>query len=118
MYLGATGISIRVACKAWISSYLTVAWLFPPGARGWMGLANVTLGESVSLYPSPPDGQLKEVTDRWADTCIALPYGTMLSSRAARGKTFDYDVAAGHIDQLEQMLTEIIPTLATLPPPD
>ncbi len=115
--LGSTGISIRVACKAWTHNFITLVWLFPPDTGGWMGLVNVTFGDSVSLYESPPEGDLKNVIDHWADMCAALPFGIEVPTRGARGKTFDYDDAAQNIGELEQMLTEIIPDIASLPAP-
>ena len=112
---GSSGISIRVACKPWTYDYVSVAWLFPPGVTGWGGLIDITFGESITLYESPPDGALKEVIDHWAGACIGVPDGKAPPPKWARGKTFDYDAAAQNIDQLEQMLAEIIPALANLP---
>ncbi len=114
---GSSGISIRVACKPWTYDYVTVAWLFPPDANGWGGLSNVSFGQAVSLYDSPPDGELKEVTDRWAAECTELLFGGALPPSTAVGTTFDYDVAAQNIDELERMLSEVIPALASLPSP-
>ena len=117
VYFGTAGVSIRAECKPWTFKSITVAWLFPPGASGWATLRNVTFGEAVSLYDFPPDGELKEVTDRWASDCSALPFGVAPAVNVARGKTFGYDDAAQNIDELEQMLVEIIPVLASLPTP-
>jgi len=115
---GSSGISIRVTCKPWTYDYVTVAWLFPPGANGWGGLSNVSFGQAVSLYDSPPGGELKEVTDRWAAECSELPFGGTLPPSTAVGRRFNYDEAASNIDQLEQMLGEIIPALTNLPAAD
>ena len=65
IYFGSTGVSIRAACSAWKFDYATVAWLFPPGTRGWMGLTGTTFGDSVSLYQPPPEGEFREAIDRW-----------------------------------------------------
>ena len=114
--IGTTGISIRVECEAWAYKYLTVAWLFLPGRGGWAGLSNANFGEAASLYKPPPAGDLKDVLDAWADSCNNLTFGGPVSKNTARGKTFDYDDLTSNVDQLEEMLGEIIPRLAQLPP--
>lgn len=40
---GSAGVSIRIAVPD-RSEPVTVAWLFPPGRSGWMGLTDLTLG--------------------------------------------------------------------------
>ena len=113
---GPTRMSIRAACEPWRYPYVTVAWLYLPETPGFGGLKNITFGEWISLSKLPPDGELKEVIDRWAKTCgETLAFGETPPSSTARGKIVGYDDAVAHIDKLERMLREIIPELAGLP---
>ena len=49
VYKGTVGFSVRVKTS---SGPISIAWLYPPGKAGWMGLTDLTLGyDLASEYP-------------------------------------------------------------------
>ena len=111
---GSKGISVRVPCEPWGNPFVTVAWLFPPERLGWLGLRNVSFGEAISDYEPGPESDLKDVIDQWVSMCADLKFGTPIRTKGIRGMTCDYGDAVQNIHELERLLREIIPRLASL----
>jgi hypothetical protein len=67
---GTAGTSIRVPISS-RKNPLSVAWLFPPGVSGWMGLLDLTLGfDSNSAGETP---SLASALEDYVEKVAALP---------------------------------------------
>ena len=102
---GTAGVSLR-APNPFRREPLTVAWVFPPGRSGWMGLRDVTLG-----FDPWSGEQLKgaEVALEWY---LRVVSGVELAEPVRAGNLKAYHFAAGafasHKSQLEEILAELV----------
>lgn len=110
---GPRGVSIRGHCSAWPQP-ISVAWLFPPNVRGWMGLRNITFGEFVSYDEQASDERLRACLDAWGDAFSSDDFSVIVSKKGIRGVTIRYGDAARHIGPLEKRLTSVLAELASL----
>ncbi len=110
---GSVGVSIRARCALWYQP-LTVAWLYPPGVKGWYGLTDIALG--TSYYPSYMEDSLRRVVQRYIKGLKKDFY----ESRDAWGlvRCIDYATAAANIDVLTERLDKVIADLQALPAPE
>ena len=67
---GAVGCSIRIRTPDRVEP-LSVAWLFPPGRSGWMGLSDITLGYDPWSARQTPSVQ--ETLDWYVERVRSLP---------------------------------------------
>ena len=58
---GSSGVSVRMRCSVWTYP-VTVAWLYPPPAGGWMGFKNIVFGAAIFSYVPPPGEELRGYT--------------------------------------------------------
>ena len=63
-YFGSAGVSIRVPTSD-MAEPLTIAWIFPPGQSGWMGLRDLTLG--VDPWSAEKRPSAKDALDRYLE---------------------------------------------------
>ena len=107
---GSTGFSVRARCGAWPYP-VSVAWLFPPTASGWMGLTDISFGEAISDYDPPPNDQLRSLLGRWADQFSGDNFTKKVASKKINVWTLDYDAAAENIEQLADRLAGVLSEL-------
>lgn len=116
---GPSGVSIRARCAAWRSQLVTVAWLFPPNALGWMRTRDFSFGAGILESDPPPAPPLVEVltgyvaafeTDAWAHADA--------SSKGVSAYRVAPNDAAEHIETLCERVEAVLRELAALPPAD
>ena len=107
---GSTGFSVRARCSTWPYP-VSVAWLFPPTASGWMGLTNISFGEAISDYDPPPNDQLRSLLGRWADQFSGDNFTKKVARKRINVWTSDYDAAAENIEQLADRLARVLSEL-------
>ncbi|MDE2766395.1 MAG: hypothetical protein OXI25_08220 [Chloroflexota bacterium] len=118
---GSRGVSVRARCAAWYQP-LTVAWLFPPGKPGWMGLRNASFGEAISDYERPAPAPVRDILDRYVNQFAndsferGDPWGD--KGWVSKAWSIDYTTAAANIDVLTERLVKVITELQALPSPE
>lgn len=107
VYYGTVGISIRAQCSRW-KNPISVAWLNPPGVKGWMGTQNCTFGECMIGYYPHLEDELGPVLHRWVDDFRGDDFARAISTEKMPGWEIDYEDAARHIDLLAERLANVI----------
>lgn len=105
---GSSGLSIRVRCSV-MQQPISVCWMFPPSVVGWMGLRNISFGETVSNDSWPaPDSELRVALDNWVQQFSDDGFCQDSGKDWARIWMVDYDTAAAHLKLLEDRLGQIL----------
>ena len=101
---GKVGTSVRLRTSIG-SRPLSVAWLFPPGVSGWMGLLDLTLGywEDDELTPSAVSA-LEDYVARVA----ALPGAEPAKPKWLRGYRLKPDTTIRHQHEITEVLAELV----------
>ena len=119
IYLGDSGISIRRYSPVWRTP-LSIAWVYPPGERGWMRLRDFSFGAgagSNGWFETLPEN-LRQTLERWADS-FSQGLGAMnVSSAGLNAWAISHQDAAANIDLLAQRLDRVLRELGELEAPD
>lgn len=102
---GKAGTSIRL----WIPDHpkpLSIAWLFPPGVSGWMGLVDLTLGFSASEPEQIPS--VAPVLEDYLSKVAALPSVEPAKPEWLRGYHLDPDATVRSRHQIAEILVELV----------
>ena len=60
-------IRVRVRRELW-KPPITLAWLYPPSSSGgWFKARSFHFGSAIIHYPEPPEGELRDIIERWID---------------------------------------------------
>ena len=104
VYMGTTGVSIGYPKRG------SVAWVFPPGVTGWMGLTDFTFG-------CPPFGdvpaELHEMLEKWLSQFKDDGFQDV-SGDWGNGRRVPATDAALHIDTLAERLEKVLADLGSL----
>jgi hypothetical protein len=102
---GSLGSSIRLPTADQVEP-LTVAWVFPPGRSGWMGLTDLTLGvDTTSAARHPSAGPALE---RYRARAAALPGALPASPGTVRGIRLPPGAVVDARPQLAEILAELV----------
>jgi hypothetical protein len=93
---GSSGASVRFALPA-TGKPASVAWLFPPGVSGWMGLADVTAGYAPSKSDDP---EVRAAFEAYVQTAGALPGATPIDRVGLRGVRIAPETADAALPQV------------------
>ncbi len=110
---GVATVSLRVQCSRW-KDLISVAWLNPPGAKGWRGTQNCTFGEGTIGYHPQLEDELGPVLHGWVDDFSDDDFARPLSIKKLNGWEVDYEDVALHIDLLAERLVNVIGELKAL----
>jgi len=102
---GSAGASIRVQTVD-RGEPLTIAWLFPPGQPGWMGLTDLTLGfdPASAKYTPSAVGALEQ----YLGAVKGLPGVEPVKSKLLQGCRFTPELVGAHQQQLAEILAELV----------
>lgn len=107
VYIGTKGVSIRSEGPG-ETKPISVAWIFPSGASGWMGLKDFTFGYSLSGDVPP---ELSELIERWSSPFRSDEFASDVSGDWGIGWKVSASDAAMHVemlaDRLERVLTDL-----------
>ena len=114
---GPSGVSIRARCPA-RTQPVTIAWLFPPGAGGWMRTRDFSFGAFIiEGYEPPPAPALVAVLERYIASFASDPWAHGdASSKGVTAWRVGPEDAADHADTLASRVETVLRELATLPP--
>ena len=113
VYMGTRGLSIRGLCLRWRSP-VSVAWIYPPGVRGWLGTRAFTFGGAIFDEDPVPDEELRAILQNYADSFREDSFTTDVSSKWAARWSVTHSDANQHIDLLVGRVTNVLTELAGL----
>ena len=108
---GPQGLSIRMRCSVW-QHPVSVAWLFPPGVSGWMGLRNISFGSGIDEEDLPQE--LRTLLEQWVGHFSADDFARNSSPKGMTTWSVDYEAAARRIETLERRLAKVLSELKSL----
>jgi len=104
---GSSGVSFRFKTTH-RDEPVTLAWLFPPGVSGWMGLTNLSLGYDPGTLKLVPG--LQSAFDRYVERVQKIPGAKRATSKSLEVWTFKSDTLATSIteifDAVDQCVSE------------
>ncbi len=102
---GTAGVSIRLR-TADRPEPVTIAWLFPPGASGWMGLADLTLGWDQSSGAKVPSA--RPALEAYARQAAALPGAKATKQEWLAAYQFDPKAVDANLNKIVGLLTSVV----------
>ena len=103
-YWGTAGASIRVSISN-RENPLSVAWLYPPGVLGWMGLLDLTLGLSDNAGELP---SVASALEDYVEKVKALPGVEPAKPDWLHGCHLTPEVTVGNYDRIVDILAELV----------
>lgn len=116
------GVSIRAYCPSFKNNQ-SVAWLYAPGASGFMGIGEVNFGAGNGLGPivglegffeNLPQG-VREVLENWIGEFSNDDFVTPVEQKGIKAWHIPHQDAAAHIDLLAARLERVLQELRELP---
>ena len=111
VYYGTSGVSIRVICSDW-PRHLSVAWLYPYSAVGWMRTKEFSFG--VATYDEDLPEKLRAVLDRWIDQFSADGFAEDVSGKGTKAWAVSHTAALEHQNLLVDRLSGVISEVTTM----
>lgn len=105
---GPAGTSIRVPILN-RKNPLSVAWLFPPGVSGWMGLLDLTLGFSDSAGETP---SVASALEDYVEKVAALPGVEPAKPDWHHGYHLEPEVTVRNHHRINDVLAELVQRLS------
>ena len=100
---GALGTSIRVQVKD--GEPISLAWLFPPGELGYLGLTDVTLGYVLAQSQKVPEAQ--SGLESYLQAVASLPGATRARPEGIEGYSFEPEAVVGGVGAIVKALVEL-----------
>lgn len=110
------GVSIRAYCPSFKNNQ-SVAWLYAPGASGFMGIGEVNFGAGNGLhgfFENIPQN-LREVLDDWVNEFSQDEFVTEVAQTGIKAWHISHQDAAANIDLLAERLERVLRELRELP---
>lgn len=108
---GSQGTSIRVMVPD-RKEPLSVAWVFPPGAAGWMGIRDIAFGYNTASAQSA--ASVHEALDSYVRTIGGLPGVSPIEAKALSGYRFKPRAFVTLQQQLLEALAELVEEIGQL----
>lgn len=117
------GVSIRAASPAFKNN-LSVAWLYAPGAAGFMNVGGVVFGAGNGLgsikglegfFENIPQN-VGEVLDNWVNEFSIDEFVALVEPNGIKAWHISHQDAAANIDLLAERLDKVLGELRDLPP--
>jgi hypothetical protein len=102
---GAVGTSIRLA-TADKPEPVSVAWVFPPGVTGWMGLHDLTFGYDPTQAAGAPSALV--ALDTYVDAMSHLPSAEKVTKGGVKGYSFRPDAFGAVATQISELLAKLV----------
>ena len=106
---GSAGVSIRVHI-ADTTKPVSIAWLFPPGRAGWMGLTDLSLGFDISS--AAPIAPIQGALDWYFQAVGALPGAKAVKPKFLKAWTFSPQAFQANQQSLTEILVELVHRLS------
>jgi hypothetical protein len=102
---GTVGTSIRLPTTD-RSEPLTIAWLFPSGGSGWMGLSNLNFGYDPSSAEKTPS--VRAALDVYVDAVERLDGTTSVKPQWLRARELPPHAVRKNLRQMVEILAELV----------
>jgi hypothetical protein len=102
---GTAGTSIRLL-STHQSRPLSIAWLFPPGVSGWMGLTDLTLGFDTGAVEQVPS--IIPALEDYVERVAALPGVESAKPDWTSGYRLDPECVVRHRHEVADILAELV----------
>lgn len=102
---GTAGTSIRLLSPHQ-SRLLSIAWLFPSGVSGWMGLTDLTLGFDTEAVEQTPS--MVPALEDYVERVAALPGVEPAKPDWSSGYHLDPDCVVRHRHEIADILAELV----------
>lgn len=103
---GKRGLTIRLPVQE-RSEPVTVAWLFPPGVTGWMGLTELNFGFDTTNTSEKVPSTVVHL-EKYADRLSALTVGREVERSWFRGRRIDIESELQHHEELIEILAKLV----------
>ena len=107
MYWGTVGVSLR-APTAEQGEPISVAWWFPPGRSGWMGLRDLTLGFDSAAATAKSLRATSPKLDAFVESVAGIPGAEAATAKDISGYRLAPDTFLGHRDEVVDILGRVI----------
>ena len=111
VYYGTSGVSIRVKCSI-LPQHVSVAWLYPRTATGWMRTRDFSFGAAIFVDDVPE--AVLAVLDPWVDQFAVDDFTEDVSSKDVRAWAVSHQAAVQKQDLLMDRLRGLVSELVTL----
>ena len=111
VYYGTGGISIRVNCSI-RQQHVSVAWLYPQPAIGWMRTRDFSFG--AAIFDDDPPDELRAILEPWIDQFAEDSFTKDVSSKGTRAWAVSHEAAVQQQDLLVDRLRGMVSELAAL----
>jgi hypothetical protein len=102
---GSVGASIRLA-TADKPEPVSVAWVFPPGVAGWMGLHDLTFGYDPTQAAAAPSAL--PALDSYVDAISHLPSAEKVTKAGLNGYSFGPDAFGAVATPISDLLAKLV----------
>ena len=106
---GSKGTSIRLQTPD-KSEPVSVAWVFPPGVIGWMGLTGLTFGFDPAQAAGAPSAHA--ALDRYVEAIGAVPGGQRVGKAGLKAYAFDPRHFGSARPQIVELLADVVSVVA------
>ena len=111
VYYGTSGVSIRVKCSI-RPQHVSVAWLYPRPAIGWMRTRDFSFG--AAIFEDDPPEELRAALEPWIDQYAEDDFTEDVSSKGTRAWAVSHEAAVQQQDLLVDRLRGMVSELAAL----
>ena len=111
VYYGTGGVSIRVNCSI-RRQHVSVAWLYPRPAIGWMRTRDFSFG--AAIFDDDPPEELRAVLEPWIDQFADDDFTEDVSSKGTRAWAVSHEAAVQQQDLLVDRLRGMVSELAAM----
>lgn len=111
VYYGTGGVSIRVNCSI-RRQHVSVAWLYPRPAIGWMRTRDFSFG--AAIFEDDPPEELLAALEPWIDKFAEDDFTEDVSSKGTRAWAVSHQAAVQQQDLLVDRLRGMVSELAAL----
>ena len=102
---GSKGTSIRLPTPD-RAEPLSIAWVFPPGGVGWMGLTDLTLAYDFESAKSTPSVAM--ALESYVGKIGTIPGAKPAKAKNVEGWTLDPSIFKGHLENIIEAITQLV----------
>jgi hypothetical protein len=102
---GSLGVSIRLPTRD-RAEPLTVAWVFPPGVKGWSGLTDVTLGFDLGSVQKTPS--VSDAVDGYVRSAEKIDGAAAVKAQNVRGFSFEPSAVIRNYQRTLEVITNLV----------
>ncbi len=108
---GTKGTSIRLLTP-YKAEPISIAWLFPSGGIGWMGLSDLTLGHDASTVSKV--AELAKPMANYVAEVSTIPHGVPAKPASINGSTFTASAVASQLTVIEGVISHLVEQFTAL----